>query len=118
MCVYPCSFIVPLPFGLISQGTWPLVVTVVSSLALGAVYSADIPRARWKSNPILAATCIFCVRAVLVQIGFSTHMTLSLGLGLALPAAIQFALVFMCILSVVIACFKVEMDGSMDDTKR
>lgn len=49
----------------------------LDSLALGLVYSADAPLLRWKRSPVLAAACIFGVRAVAVQFGFYLHMAAS-----------------------------------------
>lgn len=43
-------------------------------MALGFFYSADVPLLRWKRSPVLAAACIFGVRALAVQFGFYFHM--------------------------------------------
>lgn len=45
------------------------------SLALGVVYSANLPGMRWKRSPILAAGCILVIRAFVVQFCFYLHST-------------------------------------------
>jgi 4-hydroxybenzoate polyprenyltransferase len=63
-------------FGLItgvSSSSFYLLLTLVLSLLLGVIYSADVKLLRWKQTPILAAGCILCVRAFLVQWGFHGH---------------------------------------------
>ena len=42
----------------------PLVATVVGSLALGVLYSTELPFMRWKRSPTLAAGCILAVSAL------------------------------------------------------
>jgi hypothetical protein len=44
-----------------------------TSLALGVVYSANLPGMRWKRSPILAAGCILVIRAFVVQFCFYLH---------------------------------------------
>lgn len=46
----------------------PLVATVLGSICLGLAYSVDLPFLRWKNHPLVAASCILAVRAVLVQV--------------------------------------------------
>ena len=48
-----------------------LLIAVISSLALGVLYSSK--RVRLKKNPFMAAACIFAVRAIIVQICFYYH---------------------------------------------
>jgi homogentisate phytyltransferase/homogentisate geranylgeranyltransferase len=36
--------------------------TLAGSLALGIVYSTELPFLRWKRHPVLAAACILAVR--------------------------------------------------------
>jgi 4-hydroxybenzoate polyprenyltransferase len=82
-------------------------VGVQRSLALGVVYSTDLPFLRWKRYPFMAATCIFLVRAVAVQLGFYLHMRCAvLGLPLTWTQPLLFGTAFMSLCSVVIALFK------------
>lgn len=53
----------------LSSGSAPLTWTVCVSLALGVLYSMDLPFMRWKRVAWLAAGCILAVRAVIVQLG-------------------------------------------------
>ena len=46
-----------------------------ASMALGIVYSANLPGMRWKRSPILAAGCILVIRAFVVQFCFYLHST-------------------------------------------
>ena len=50
-----------LALGVASQSI-PLIATLAGSLALGIVYSAELPFLRWKRHPVLAAACILAVR--------------------------------------------------------
>ena len=52
-----------LVLGVLSQSP-PLIATLAGSLALGIVYSTDLPFLRWKRHPVLAAACILAVRCV------------------------------------------------------
>mmetsp|Transcript_27599 Transcript_27599/g.44258 ORF Transcript_27599/g.44258 Transcript_27599/m.44258 type:complete len:154 (+) Transcript_27599:577-1038(+) len=63
-----CSLIL----GVLS-GSSALLWALVLSLLLGIVYSVDYPGLRWKRSPILAASCVLIVRAVIVQLGFFAH---------------------------------------------
>jgi homogentisate phytyltransferase/homogentisate geranylgeranyltransferase len=88
-------------------GSAPLMWTLGASLALGVLYSAELPFMRWKRSPLLAAGCILAVRAVFVQLGFFTHMRAAIGApALALSRPLGFITVFMLVFSVVIALFK------------
>lgn len=86
-------------------------------MVLGIAYSADVPLLRWKRFPVLAATCILAVRAVIVQLGFFSHARLTLakegGVGVAqwVPPegrslGLFFGTKFMVLFSVAIALFK------------
>lgn len=113
-----------------------LLATLLVSLLLGVLYSTELPFMRWKKSPVLAATCILTVRALVVQLGFYVHMKTALGalpgltLAVLLPAAplavtavaaggvpwasvlgtlsspVLFTTAFMLLFSVVIALFK------------
>jgi len=91
-------------------GAWPwstpLMITLMGSLALGVLYSVDVKGMRWKKHPALAATCIFAVRAVLVQLGFSLHAQLATGQAMRITRPIALAVGFMAVYSLVIAFFK------------
>jgi len=43
-------------------GSLPLTLTLAGSLALGVLYSTELPFMRWKRSPVLAAACILAVR--------------------------------------------------------
>ncbi|GFR42837.1 hypothetical protein Agub_g3795 [Astrephomene gubernaculifera] len=58
----------------VASGSPALLTTLLVSLALGVLYSANLPFMRWKRSPFLAAGCILAVRAVIVQLGFYSHM--------------------------------------------
>uniref|UniRef100_A0A061R0W1 Homogenitisate phytyltransferase n=1 Tax=Tetraselmis sp. GSL018 TaxID=582737 RepID=A0A061R0W1_9CHLO len=99
------------------SGSVPLLCTVAGSLALGVVYSVDLPLMRWKQYPVLAAACVLSVRAVAVQVGFYLHMLLysppaiAPGEGAAsllslLQGPLGFTMGFMFLFSIVIALFK------------
>lgn len=84
----------------------PLMITLVGSLALGLLYSVDVKGMRWKKHPALAATCIFAVRAVLVQLGFSLHAQLATGQAMQITRPIAATMGLMAVFSLVIAFFK------------
>lgn len=87
--------------------SWPLMATLVGSLLLGIAYSTDLPLLRWKRYPMVAASCILAVRAVLVQLGFYLHMSGALGgAPTSLPPQLLFTVAYMLLVSVVIALFK------------
>jgi len=89
------------------SGSLPLQITLGLSLALGVVYSVELPFLRWKRFPFLAAACILVVRAVLVQLGFYFHLKVVVLGGQALVTpSVLFATGFMCLCSIVIALFK------------
>jgi len=108
------------------SGSMALLCTLLSSLALGVVYSVELPMLRWKQNPLLAAVCVLSVRAVVVQLGFYLHMlgytasaATALQPGLAtVPALISgplaFTIGFMLLFSIVIALFKDIPDTNGD----
>lgn len=108
-----CSLIL----GVLS-GSSALLWALVLSLLLGIVYSVEYPGLRWKRSPILAASCVLIVRAVIVQLGFFAH---ALGRGLLdfqFPINLWFAICFMTVYGIVIALFKdlpdVEGDSQQD----
>merc|ERR1712159_177623 len=79
-------------------------MTLVSSLLLGIVYSADIAWLRWKQVPALAMVCIMCVRAFVVQWGFYGYFsTLDM---VDTPVSLSFSIFFMVLYSAVIAILK------------
>ena len=95
---------------------WALVI----SLLLGIVYSVDAPGLRWKKSPLLAATCVLFVRAVIVQLGFFAH---ALGRELTdfnFPMNLWCAIGFMTVYGIVIALFKdlPDMEGDMKQNVR
>ena len=98
-----------------ASGSLPLLCTLGGSLLLGLAYSTDLPLLRWKRHPVAAAACILAVRAVLVQLGFFSHMQAALGAAALQPTpALLFAVGFMLIFSIVIALFKDIPDVSGD----
>ncbi|GER32615.1 homogentisate phytyltransferase [Striga asiatica] len=58
----------------ISVGSWPLFCALFVSFILGTAYSINVPFFRWKRFAVLAAMCIFAVRALIVQIAFYLHV--------------------------------------------
>ncbi|XP_072963754.1 homogentisate geranylgeranyltransferase, chloroplastic-like [Typha angustifolia] len=95
----------------------PLLCALLISFFLGSAYSVDLPLLRWKRHAFLAASCILCVRAILVQLAFFAHMQkYVLGKPLALTKSVVFATVFMCCFSAVIALFKdiPDVEGDRD----
>jgi len=118
------SAILSLAIGL-ATGSVPLLLTLVTSLTLGVAYSTDLPLLRWKRFPVLAATCILAVRAVIVQLGFFAHINTAVfkldyyfwrgGLWWT-NKALVFGTVFMTLFSVVIALFK-DMPDTLGDEK-
>ncbi|KAH7659989.1 homogentisate phytyltransferase / homogentisate geranylgeranyltransferase protein, partial [Dioscorea alata] len=95
----------------------PVLFALCISFLLGSVYSIDLPFLRWKRYAFLAASCILCVRAILVQIAFFLHMQrYVLGKPAVLTKSVLFATAFMCFFSVVIALFKdiPDIDGDKD----
>ena len=102
------------------SGSSALMWALVISLLLGIVYSVDAPGLRWKKSPLLAATCVLFVRAVIVQLGFFAH---SLGRELTdfnFPINLWCAIGFMTVYGIVIALFKdlPDMEGDMKQNVR
>jgi len=110
------------------SGSVPLMATLVVSWILGILYSTELPFMRWKRSPFLAASCILAVRAIIVQLGFYTHMVISAAGGpssivAASPEALLssithpviFTVAFMLFFSIVIALFKDIPDVKGDD---
>lgn len=106
------------------MGAWPwstpLMGTLTGSLVLGIFYSVDAKGMRWKKNPALAAACIFAVRAVLVQLGFSLHAQTATGKAMQLTKPIALTMGLMAVFSLVIAFFKdiPDVDGDRQNTIR
>ncbi|CAI5983591.1 unnamed protein product [Closterium sp. NIES-65] len=98
--------VLSLALGILS-GSMPLLATLVISMLLGTAYSIDLPFLRWKRFPVMAASCILAVRAVIVQLGFYSHMQMAvMQRSLQLSSQLIFATAFMCTFSIVIALFK------------
>lgn len=88
-------------------GSWPLFWALFISFMLGTAYSIDVPLLRWKRFAVVAAMCIFAVRAVIVQVAFYLHIqTHVFGRPGILTKPVIFATAFMSFFSVVIALFK------------
>lgn len=98
-------------------GTRALQWTLCVSAALGTAYSTDLPFLRWKRYPILAAGCILCVRSVVVQVGFFSHVQEPLPAPVAWRScgAITFSVCFILAFSTVIAFFKDLPDIAGDE---
>ena len=102
------------------SGSSALMWALVISLLLGIVYSVDAPGLRWKKSPLLAATCVLFVRAVIVQLGFFAH---ALGRELTdfnFPMNLWCAIGFMTVYGIVIALFKdlPDVEGDMKQNVR
>ena len=90
-------------------GTPALAYTVVGSGVIGVVYSHPHPLFRWKRFPTPAASCIFVIRGLVVQIGFYEHMRLSVDAEVGSWHAnktLTFSIAFFVVLGVAIALFK------------
>lgn len=88
-------------------GSWPLFWALFISFVLGTAYSINLPLLRWKRFALVAAMCIFAVRAVIVQIAFYLHIqTYVYRRPAVLSRPLIFATAFMSFFSVVIALFK------------
>lgn len=112
-----------------ASGSTALMATLVISWLLGLAYSMELPFMRWKRSPVLAATCILCIRAIAVQLGFYWHMRHCMASPDALmgatwsavsqatqqlPIPVIFTVSFMLLFSVVIALFKDIPDAKGD----
>ena len=97
--------------------TQALQLTLGVSAALGTAYSTDLPGLRWKKYPVLAAGCILCVRSLIVQIGFFSHIQESLSSPVKWEdcGAITFSVAFILAFSIVIAFFKDLPDIAGDE---
>ncbi|KAJ8477624.1 hypothetical protein OPV22_021351 [Ensete ventricosum] len=94
-----------------------ILLALLISFFLGSAYSINLPFLRWKQHAFLAASCILCVRAIVVQLAFFIHMQrYVLGRPIALTKSVVFATAFMCFFSAVIALFKdiPDVDGDRD----
>ncbi|KAL7093122.1 hypothetical protein ACP275_11G023500 [Erythranthe tilingii] len=88
-------------------GSWPLFWALFISFILGTAYSINLPFFRWKRFAVVAAMCIFAVRAVIVQVAFYLHVQMYVyGRPAVLTKPVIFATAFMSFFSVVIALFK------------
>ncbi|KAH0654358.1 hypothetical protein KY289_032036 [Solanum tuberosum] len=88
-------------------GSLPLFWALFISFVLGTAYSINLPLLRWKRFAVVAAMCIFAVRAVIVQIAFYLHIqTYVYRRPAVLSRPLIFATAFMSFFSVVIALFK------------
>nr|CAD1831902.1 unnamed protein product [Ananas comosus var. bracteatus] len=101
----------------VKSGSPPVLFALLISFLLGSAYSVDLPLLRWKRHAFLAASCILCVRAILVQLAFFMHIQrYVLGRSIVLKKSVIFATAFMCFFSAVIALFKdiPDVDGDRD----
>eukprot|EP00798_Chlamydomonas_sp_ICE-L_P031278 gene31278-6423_t len=107
-----------------ASGSVPLMLTLAVSWILGLLYSIELPFMRWKRSPLLAAGCILAVRAVIVQLGFYTHMALAVGgmssiqevlSSISSYGPVAFTCSFMLFFSIVIALFKDIPDVKGDE---
>lgn len=101
----------------VALGSPALLYTLLGSAVLGTAYSVDLPLLRWKRNALLASMCILIIRALVVQIGFYSHIRQSVP-QLDMPPwtesrATVFGVGFMTVFSIVIAFFKdiPDVDG-------
>ncbi|PIA38324.1 hypothetical protein AQUCO_02800181v1 [Aquilegia coerulea] len=92
----------------------PVLSAVVIWFLLGSAYSVDLPFLRWKKYPLLAAACILCVRALVINIAFFVHIQkYVLGRPIMFTKASIFGTTFMSFFVAVIALFKdiPDVDG-------
>ncbi|KAG6424282.1 hypothetical protein SASPL_114697 [Salvia splendens] len=91
------------PYLPLASGEYSLKTGVLIVSSFGIL----IPLLRWKRFAVVAAMCIFAVRAVIVQIAFYLHIqTYVFGRPGTLTKPVIFATAFMSFFSVVIALFK------------
>ena len=93
-----------LSFVLSAIGSWFLLATVLSSLAIGTAYS--LPPVRLKRFPFWASACILTVRGALVNLGLFLHYSDQLGLSSRIPGKMWVLTAFVIVFSIVIAIFK------------
>uniref|UniRef100_F6H3U7 Homogentisate phytyltransferase 1, chloroplastic n=1 Tax=Vitis vinifera TaxID=29760 RepID=F6H3U7_VITVI len=67
------SLLMSVGMGIMFQSP-PLFCALLISFLLGTAYSIEIPLLRWKRYPLLAASCILIVRAIVVQLAFFAHI--------------------------------------------
>ncbi|KAF5178933.1 Homogentisate geranylgeranyltransferase protein, partial [Thalictrum thalictroides] len=85
----------------------PLLSALVIWFLLGSAYSVDLPFLRWKKYPLLAAACILCVRALVINLAFFVHIQkYVLGKPIMFTKASVFGTTFMSFFVAVIALFK------------
>ncbi len=99
----------------IFSGLW-LMVTVVSSLAIGTMYS--LPPVRLKRFPLLAAMCIFTVRGVVVNLGLFAHFRDVSSQPVVITPTVWLLTVFIIVFTVAIAIFKDVPDMEGDQQYR
>jgi homogentisate phytyltransferase / homogentisate geranylgeranyltransferase len=86
-----------------SQGYF-LLLTVVTSLIIGTIYS--LPPIRLKRFPFWASVCIFTVRGLIVNLGLFLHFNQILNQSLEIPLKVWLLSIFVLIFTYVIAIFK------------
>lgn len=96
------SLILGLVLSLI-QGQF-LLLTVISSLIIGTIYS--MPPIRLKRFPFWASVCIFSVRGLIVNLGLFLHFNQTLNQSQEIPIKVWLLTVFVLIFTYVIAIFK------------
>ncbi|OKH16975.1 homogentisate phytyltransferase [[Limnothrix rosea] IAM M-220] len=99
----------------IFSGLW-LTVTVVSSLAIGTMYS--LPPVRLKRFPLLAAMCIFTVRGVVVNLGLFAHFRDISSQSVVITPTVWLLTAFIIVFTVAIAIFKDVPDMEGDQQYR
>jgi len=86
-----------------SQGYF-LLLTVVTSLVIGTIYS--LPPIRLKRFPFWASVCIFTVRGLIVNLGLFLHFNQILNQSVDIPIKVWLLSIFVLIFTYVIAIFK------------
>jgi len=81
-----------------------LLLTVVTSLIIGTIYSQ--PPIRLKRFPFWASVCIFSVRGLVVNLGLFLHFSQILNQNLEIPLKVWLLTGFVLIFTYVIAIFK------------
>ncbi|CBI21093.3 unnamed protein product, partial [Vitis vinifera] len=110
------SLLMSVGMGIMFQSP-PLFCALLISFLLGTAYSIEIPLLRWKRYPLLAASCILIVRAIVVQLAFFAHIQKHvLGRSIVYTKSVVFGVAFMCFFSTVIALFKdiPDVDGDRE----
>lgn len=102
MLIITISLILGLILALV-QGQF-LLLTVISSLVIGTIYS--MPPIRLKRFPFWASVCIFSVRGLIVNLGLFLHFNQTLNQSQEIPTKVWLLTVFILIFTYVIAIFK------------